>query len=296
MYPQDLVVSGSGGLCIISDSQVNLRDPYATTGMAFYQDTFYRCIQKQEYLELVTYRTEGVSSEYFIRIKDIHDLAPFQGKLYAVSTGSNEIYEINKDLEYSDVIKFPGEGDAWHLNCLTVVEGKLYCSAFCDDPRHYNYKGRTKDNGFVIDVFSGDILMDGLSQPHSPLFHDGKLFVCNSECRSLVARDMQSGLIDEVIFNGYTRGLHIENDIAYVGLSKSRGSSDPNESARIVLYDLRKRSVLTEWRIPFDEVYEIKALDDVVADRLLSHAYKKPRLHMAKAKLGLSRYFKIGFK
>ncbi len=77
----------------------------------------------------------------------------------------------------------------------------------------------------MIDVASGDILAQGLSMPHSPRSHGGRLWVCESGTGTLGYIDPASGgyeLVSET--PGFARGLDFAGDLAFVGLSQVRDS------------------------------------------------------------------------
>ena len=64
---------------------------------------------------------------------------------------------------------------------------------------------------------------DGLSMPHSPRVHNGKLWLLNAGTGHLGYIDAKSGKFEPVTFlPGYARGLTFHGDYAIVGLSKQR--------------------------------------------------------------------------
>jgi uncharacterized protein (TIGR03032 family) len=80
--------------------------------------------------------------------------------------------------------------------------------------------------GCVIDVPSGEFVARGLSMPHSPRWHDGRLFALESGTGGVVLVDRATGRCDTVArLDGFTRGLAIAGPYAFVGLSKIRATS-----------------------------------------------------------------------
>ncbi|MSP95185.1 MAG: DUF4915 domain-containing protein [Alphaproteobacteria bacterium] len=75
-----------------------------------------------------------------------------------------------------------------------------------------------------MDVGSDTIICTGLSMPHSPRWHAGRLWVLNSGTGELGRIDIAAGRFEPVCFcPGYLRGLSfIGEHFALVGLSKPR--------------------------------------------------------------------------
>ena len=77
----------------------------------------------------------------------------------------------------------------------------------------------------MIDVAANEIVAGGLSMPHSPRWHDGRLWVLESGRGRLGVVDLASGRVDTVAeLPGFTRGLTFVGRYALVGLSQVRES------------------------------------------------------------------------
>jgi uncharacterized protein (TIGR03032 family) len=75
----------------------------------------------------------------------------------------------------------------------------------------------------LIDVPSGETIVAGLSMPHSPRWHRGKLWVCESGTGTLGTVDEATGRYEPVVeLPGFTRGLEFLGQYAFVGLSQVR--------------------------------------------------------------------------
>jgi len=267
--------SNNGGLSIILDNSKVLEvDSKSTTGLEYHGGKVYRAIQKSTTLELIVYSQNGIKKRFYSKIKDVHDIKFFKGKLYVVSTGSNEIFVLNENLDVEKILKYDGTGDSWHLNCLMIYDNKLYCSAFCEIKEHYKYKGNTFKSGFVFEIESLDKIITKLSQPHSPFYYKNHIYICNSETKEVLIKNLNNELSDKIGFENYTRGLYINNDIAYIGLSKSRTNTEPNEKGKIIKYDLNNSKEIESIKINFDEVYDIKCIDKKLVDIIVKHPYK----------------------
>ena len=114
--------------------------------------------------------------------------------------------------------------DRCHLNGLAVADGlPRYVTAVSRSDAADGWRDRRADGGIVIDVEKNEIVVDGLSMPHSPRIHDGRLWVLNSGAGELGFVDSQSGRFEAIAFcPGYARGLAFVGRNAILGLSMPR--------------------------------------------------------------------------
>ena len=251
--PGLLIVHGNGITEVV--------DRKRTTGYTVHGDKLYRSIQHQNFCEIQLIKKNRSMSYIFNDLKDIHDIKIINDKLYIVSTGTNEIAIFDLNLNLIDVKKFPGNGDAWHINCLVQVNDIVCVTAFCASTEHYAYKGKTKNSGFLIDIESRKVLIDKLSQPHSPLVIDNMLVICDSETERLLVYD-DFRLAKKIDLGGYARGLSFDKHYIFVGLSKSRNASClAHGSAKIIILDRATFKVLDGIELPCDEIYQISNFD-----------------------------------
>ena len=115
--------------------------------------------------------------------------------------------------------------DRCHLNGLALQHGEVTYATACsstDSPagwRHHRQGG-----GVVMHIPSDEVVATGLSMPHSPRWHDGKLWLLNSGAGELGHLD--GGRFNPVTYcPGFVRGLAFIGGHAVVGLSKLRSSS-----------------------------------------------------------------------
>jgi uncharacterized protein (TIGR03032 family) len=86
------------------------------------------------------------------------------------------------------------------------------------------WREKRQDGGCIVDVPSNEIVLTGLSMPHSPRVYQGKLWVLNSGTGEFGYVDVEQGRFVPVAFcPGYLRGLAFHGNYAIVGLSKPRG-------------------------------------------------------------------------
>ena len=110
------------------------------------------------------------------------------------------------------------------MNGLAMENGQpKYVTAVSQSDVADGWRDRRRDGGVVVDVQSNEVITPGLSMPHSPRVHNGKLWVLNSGTGDLGTVDPKSGQFEPVAFlPGYARGLAFVGKYAIVGLSKQR--------------------------------------------------------------------------
>lgn len=161
---------------------------------------------------------------------DIHELGiRDNGKILFVNTLYNCLCELSLTHSFKPVWKpeFISEivaEDRCHLNGLAMVDGKpKYVSAVSRSNVADGWRDDLHDGGLIIDVESNAILAESLSMPHSPRFHDGRVWLLNSGSGELGWLDPDDhSFVPLAFFPGFLRGLVFHNDHAFVTLSKPR--------------------------------------------------------------------------
>lgn len=117
--------------------------------------------------------------------------------------------------------------DRCHLNGLAMVEGRpRYVTVFGTTDAPEGWRPGKVGGGCLIDVPSGEVVARGLAMPHSPRVHEGAVWLLDSGRGRLVRVDVGDGSVETVAeLPGYTRGLAMAGDIAFVGLSMARESA-----------------------------------------------------------------------
>ncbi|KUO53870.1 MAG: hypothetical protein APF78_05040 [Sphingomonadales bacterium BRH_c3] len=119
--------------------------------------------------------------------------------------------------------------DRCHLNGLAMRDGKpAFVTAVSRSNTIDGWRDRRADGGVVIDVASGEVVCEGLSMPHSPRWHDGRLWVLNSGTGELGYVELPTGeekmgsFVPVAFCPGFLRGLAFHEQFAFVGLSRPR--------------------------------------------------------------------------
>ena len=117
--------------------------------------------------------------------------------------------------------------DRCHLNGLALRDGRpAFVTAMAQSDTPAGWRASKATSGCVIDVPSGEIVAQGLAMPHSPRWHNQRLWVLDSGKGCLAVVDLPSGRVDSVCeVPGYTRGLAFCGQFAFVGMSKIRETS-----------------------------------------------------------------------
>lgn len=171
--------------------------------------------------------------------------------------------------------------DRCHLNGLAIRDGQArYVTAVSQSDVVDGWRDRRQDGGCVIDVTSNEIILTGLSMPHSPRWYQGKLWLLNSGLGFFGYIDLERGVFEPVAFcPGYLRGCAFLGDFAIVGLSKARGNKtfsglalDENLRTRdaearcgLLVIDLRTGDIVHWLRIEgvVEELYDVAVLPGV---------------------------------
>jgi uncharacterized protein (TIGR03032 family) len=162
----------------------------------------------------------------------VHDLAFAQGELWLVATAFSCLATL--DAEHSFVPRWTpafitrlAAEDRCHLNGLAVLDDRVaFVTALGTTDTAGGWRERKADGGVLIDVRSGATAAQGLSMPHSPRWHQDRLWLLESGRGSLCAVDLANGSVETVAeLPGFTRGLAFAGDYALVGLSQIRESS-----------------------------------------------------------------------
>ena len=164
---------------------------------------------------------------------DIHELA---------RDGANELWLVNTrfcclctlDAEHSfhprwrpPFVTALAPEDRCHLNGLAIVDGRpKYVTALGETDTPGGWRANKANGGVLMDIESNEILLRGLSMPHSPRWYRGKLWLLESGEGSLAQVDLERCTWQTVAqLPGFTRGIDFVGPLAFIGLSQVRESA-----------------------------------------------------------------------
>lgn len=257
---------GTGGLVCVHQGVATVIDSLDSTGLTVCGDVYYRHVRPLK--AIVGYDNTGIRS--LVRLPDArdgHDIRVRADGYAIVSTGMNLIRWYDPFGRPVKTWQAPGDGDAWHLNCLEETAQGLWVAAFGDFPVHRGWQGRAPGAGFVMHLDSGERVVQGLSGPHNPRFVNGTWVVCDSLTYSLVVAEPGGGR-RQIALAGFTRGLAYDDDFYYVGESANRKDPAAANQSHIVVISRTTATVVTRLRIPFPEIYDILPLPPAFAEWL----------------------------
>ena len=164
---------------------------------------------------------------------DIHELARDR---------SNELWVVNTrfcclctlDAEHSfyprwrpPFVSALAPEDRCHLNGIAMVDGRpKHVTALGETNTPGGWRANKATGGILMDIESNEILLRGLSMPHSPRWYQGKLWVLESGEGSLAQVDLEHRTWRTVSqVPGFTRGIDFVGPLAFIGLSQVRESA-----------------------------------------------------------------------
>ncbi len=173
--------------------------------------------------------------------------------------------------------------DRCHLNGLAMVNGQpKYVTALGETDSPHGWRANKAEGGCLMEVSSGEFVSRGLSMPHSPRCHNGRLWLLESGTGQLVLVDAVTGQRQTVAeLPGFARGLALCGQYAFVGLSKIRASSTmdgvPLAERRdelkcgVAVVDLIAGRVcaMLEFQTAVEEIFDVQLLAGVRFPELL---------------------------
>jgi uncharacterized protein (TIGR03032 family) len=209
----------------------------------------------------------------------VHELAWAGDELWVVNTRFSCLCTLDPDYSFVPrwrplFITALAAEDRCHLNGLAVVEGQpKYVTALGETDTADGWRAHKPHGGCLIDVPEGRVVVRGLSMPHSPRWHDGRLWLIESGTGQFVLIDLAHGRRQNVTeLPGFARGLAFAGPYAFVGLSKIRETSAMNGvplaerrdqlKCGVAVVDLRSGAVaaMLEFQTAVEEIFDVQVL------------------------------------
>ena len=209
----------------------------------------------------------------------VHEVAWAGDELWLVSTRFSCLATLSPDYSFVPrwrprFISALAAEDRCHLNGLAVVSNEpRFVTALGTTDVRDGWRADKPHGGCLIDVPSGGFVTRGLCMPHSPRWHDGRLWLLESGGGRLVLLDPGSGRSQVVAeLPGFTRGLAFLGPYAFVGLSKIRATSAMDGvplalrrdtlKCGVGVVDLRTGRViaLLEFQTAVEEIFDVQLL------------------------------------
>lgn len=220
-------------------------------------------------------------TSYFTGNIECHELAWVGDELWIVNTLFSCLCNCHPGYSFEPRWRPPfvsdlAPEDRCHLNGMAVDDGKVrYVTAMGETNVRQGWRAVKLGGGCLIDVATGQTVVRALTMPHSPRVVAGQVYLLHSGLGQLVAVDPATGQCQTVVqLPGYTRGLAVHGPLAFVGVSKLRGTSmlqgvpiaaHPEQlKCGFAVIDLRSGQPMAhfEFTSGIDELFDIQVLPD----------------------------------
>lgn len=228
-------------------------------------------------------------STHYTGTVDTHDISYGKGGLWAVITQFSCIAQLDPRFSFLPKWKpfFVSEvapGDRCHLNGMALKNGvPKYVTALGKSDKPGGWRDNKLDGGLLMDVETNEILLEGLSMPHSPRLVGDDVFYLQSADGELWKYHIPSKSNERICeVPGFARGMSFYQNFLFIGLSKIREDSkdfgkmpiaSKNPIAGVAIVNLRTKKVeaLLEYQNAVKELYDVHVLPGVVRPNILNN-------------------------
>lgn len=212
----------------------------------------------------------------------VHELAWAGEELWMVNTRFSCLCTLHADFSFVPRWRPPfitalAAEDRCHLNGLAIFDGHpKYVTTLGETDTKDGWRANKPHGGCLLDVSSGAFIARGLSMPHSPRRHDGRLWLLESGTGRMLLIDPANGQGQMVAeLPGFARGLAMCGRYAFIGLSKIRKTSAmdgvPLAERRdqlkcgVAVVDLQcgQSIALLEFQSAVEEIFDVQLLPDL---------------------------------
>lgn len=239
-------------------------------------------------------------SAHYSGMINIHDIDWGDKGLWAVNSSFSCLCTLEPDYSFVPRWKpyFISElvpEDRCHLNGMALKDGKpAYVTTFSKYNEVGMWRKGSKFDGTLMDVEKNEILVDGLAMPHSPRWHQGKVYFCNSGHGLLCTYDPETKQTETIAeLPGFVRGMDFYGSIVFVGLSKVRKADVTSPAPLAQKYDetysgiwvinLEDNSEVGNIKFTgnVDQIYDIAVIPDCSFPELLEPNNPRMRNHFS---------------
>ena len=209
---------------------------------------------------------------------DIHEMEYTNDELYFINTKFSCLCIKDPNSSFKPIwkppfITFLQPTDKCHLNGFCTCDGEpRYVTALGETDEPLGWRANKANGGILMDIKTNEILVRGLSMPHSPRWHQEKLWVLESGKGALSYFDFEKKeLIEVASLPGFTRGIQMVGDFAFIGLSKVRESATfsglpitklPKRVSGVWIVNIKTGDIVSfiEFTAGIDEVFAVSVL------------------------------------
>lgn len=207
------------------------------TGTTLWMSSLYQLWRIENFLEPGQVTPDGYDAVYVpiegrttgdIDIHDIHPMAQNPAPVF-VATRFNCLATLDHRNSFQPIwtpsfIDRIAAEDRCHLNGLAMRDGKPgYVTCVATTNTGGGWREHRHDGGVLIDVESNEVILSGLSMPHSPRLYNGQLYMLQSGTGEFGRVDIEKGTFEPMSFlPGFVRGVTFVGNHAIVGVSRPR--------------------------------------------------------------------------
>lgn len=224
---------------------------------------------------------------------DIHEIDFAGDELWLVNTRFSCLCTLDLDHSFVPRWRPPWVSaysieDRCHLNGLAVVDGRpRYVTALGRTDTQGGWRENKNAGGLLYDIVRDQVLVDGLSMPHSPRWYRGRVWFLESGYGTLSWYDpatAKSGRLARM--PGFTRGLDFVDRYALVGLSQVRETntfegipitadgSQRRSGVWVIDLETGDTAALLRFNDAVEEVFAVKALPGLKFPSLLEPGHE----------------------
>jgi len=219
---------------------------------------------------------------------DMHDIAFGNDGVYAINTSFSCLCKVDGNYNFKPIWQPPFidklvSEDRCHLNGLVMVDGKpKYVTGLGQTNTHQGWRNNIVGGGFLMDIETNEIILEGLAMPHSPRMYNNELYLLLSASGEFIKINIEEKSYEVIKkFDGFCRGLSIYNDYAFIGFSKLRKNSstfaklsfsDKADFSGIKIIHLPTQAEVGEvkYQTSVDEIYEVAVLPNMIRPNILN--------------------------
>lgn len=228
-------------------------------------------------------------SSHYTGSVDTHDISYGKGGLWAVITQFSCIAQLDPRFSFLPKWKphFISEitpGDKCHLNGMTMKEGvPKYVTALGVSDKPGGWRENKLNGGILMDVETNEILLEGLSMPHSPRLVGEDIFYLQSADGELWKYNIPTKSNERICeVPGFARGMSFYQNFLFIGLSKIREDSkdfgkmpiaSKNPIAGVAIVNLRTNRVegILQYQNAVKELYDVHILPGITRPNILNN-------------------------
>ena len=225
----------------------------------------------------------------------LHDMNYLDNKLTAINTLFSCVSEIDEEYSFKTIwkprfIDQLAPEDRCHLNGMALVNDRIkYVTALGNTNTKQGWRENKLTGGIIMDVPSGEIVLNGLSMPHSPRIYNNELFFLQSAKGELMKADLKNQKYEVITkLNSFARGMAKAGDYLFIGVSRLRHTTSVfadlpiagSSFAGIVVVHLPPGKVVGQiiYKTNVDEIYDVKIIPGFKRPNILNPERKEHKL------------------